>query len=280
MDRPRRRWIRSLLIVASGAVGAFVALGIPANAAGPVNGTVVAWDGLTLRAGPGTWADKHGILQNGTGVVIACQVTGERIAGNTRTTDRWDQLTNGWYVSDAFIERSEPIGVCTGSGRHEGSAFPPVTGGSAVGAWNAPVPYKGAPGFRTAERPDHDGVDLAAPRGTPIRAAAAGTVITVQCNTSEQSCDVDGSAQVRGCGWYLEIRHTGDIVTRYCHLLRRPSVAVGQWVEAGQVVGAVGTSGNSSGPHLHFEVHTGAPATRGNAVDPADFMRRANAAIT
>lgn len=55
---------------------------------------------------------------------------------------------------------------------------------------------------RTAERPTHDGVDLGAGRGTPIRAAAAGAVTVVRCNIvpATHGCDVDGSPNVRGCG--------------------------------------------------------------------------------
>ena len=81
-----------------------------------------------------------------------------------------------------------------------------------------------------------------------------------------------------GYGWYVDIVHAGNVTTRYCHLVRKPQVVVGQRIEAGGVIGFVGTSGNSSGPHLHFEVHTGSvPATHANAVDPIEFMRRAGA---
>ncbi len=94
------------------------------------------------------------------------------------------------------------------------------------------------------------------------------------------SCDVDGSAEVAGCGWYVEIQHPSNVVTRYCHQLVRPAVTVGEHVEAGQPIGVVGTSGNSSGPHLHFEVHVGpAPATSENAVDPAVFLRAHGVAV-
>jgi murein DD-endopeptidase MepM/ murein hydrolase activator NlpD len=56
-------------------------------------------------------------------------------------------------------------------------------------------------------------------------------------------------------------------------MVRRPSVTVGQTVAKGKVIGYVGTSGSSSGPHLHFEVHSGAPATHANAMNPIPFMR-------
>ncbi|MDQ1644866.1 MAG: hypothetical protein QOJ50_1050 [Cryptosporangiaceae bacterium] len=122
-------------------------------------------------------------------------------------------------------------------------------------------------GFRTPDRPTHNGVDLIAPRGTPIQAAADGIVITVLCQASSGTCDRDGGMSVRGCGWYVEVAHGGGVWTRYCHMGQRPSVVVGQHVTAGQLLGFVGSSGNSSGPHLHFEVHIG-----DQAIDPVPFM--------
>jgi murein DD-endopeptidase MepM/ murein hydrolase activator NlpD len=63
-------------------------------------------------------------------------------------------------------------------------------------------------------------------------------------------------------------------------MVRRPEVTVGQQVLVNQVIGFVGTSGHSTGPHVHFEVHFGTSrATRLNAIDPAEFMRRAGAPI-
>jgi murein DD-endopeptidase MepM/ murein hydrolase activator NlpD len=149
-----------------------------------------------------------------------------------------------------------------------------LVGGS---GWVAPVQAPIVSGFRTHDRPGHDGVDLAAARGTPIRAASAGVVVTVTCNASTSdgqpySCDRDGSPSIAGCGWYVEILHADRIVTRYCHQLRAPLVRVGQSVMAGQVIGVVGTSGNSSGPHLHFEVHDDYPANSDNAISPVEFM--------
>jgi murein DD-endopeptidase MepM/ murein hydrolase activator NlpD len=124
--------------------------------------------------------------------------------------------------------------------------------------WARPVPGSMSGGFRTANRPDHYGIDTTDGRGTAIRAAADGTVIVATCNATlggqPYSCDVDGSARVTGCGWYVDIMHAGGVVTRYCHLVARPDVAVGDQVVAGQQIGLVGTSGRSSGPHLHFEV--------------------------
>jgi murein DD-endopeptidase MepM/ murein hydrolase activator NlpD len=137
--------------------------------------------------------------------------------------------------------------------------------GAAISAqgWTQPVHGPVGSGFRTPDRPTHDGVDLIVPKGTPIHAAAAGVVTVVRCNAidvrtgGDWGCDRDGDPNLtRGCGWYVDIEHpggpTGTIVTRYCHQLVQPSVQVGQHVAAGEVIGLSGSSGHSSGPHLHF----------------------------
>src|SRR4029079_11375111 len=98
----------------------------------------------------------------------------------------------------------------------------------------------------------HEGVDLCAPAGTPIVAPAAGTVGSVR----------------RRCGYGLtiELVHTGGIVTRYAHC-RSANVRPGQQVEAGAQIGAVGSSGLATAPHLHFEV-----LVKGPPVDPIKFV--------
>jgi murein DD-endopeptidase MepM/ murein hydrolase activator NlpD len=220
---------------------------------------------LNARSGPSSANAKTGEIRNGTYISIVCQVIGQHVDGNVRATRIWDMLPNYSFVADAYISRRYfKIPVCD----------PATTGPTAKGAWMLPVTAGLVSGFRTASRPAHDGVDLAAARNTPIHAAAAGTVIRVTCNTPSNNCDVDGGIGVGGCGWYVEVQHPGNIVTRYCHMVRRPSVTVGQVVAKGAVLGYVGMSGNASGPHLHFEVHTYAPpATHANAVNPIYFMR-------
>lgn len=138
--------------------------------------------------------------------------------------------------------------------------------------WVRPVDAPVWGGFHNASNPAHEGVDLGADRGTPIRAAAAGTVVRVRCNVTPESwgCDQDGGSNIGGCGWYVDIAHSGGVYTRYCHMVQHPDVAVGQDVTAGQVIGISGSSGNSGRPHLHFEVHKGSEDY--NAVDPVAFM--------
>ena len=154
----------------------------------------------------------------------------------------------------------------------------------AASGWTVPVVARISSGWRTPDRPTHNGVDLAAARGTPIRAAASGIVIVAECNAHLASgawygCDRDGSLQVVGCGWWVEIRHADNVITRYCHMGSRPDVVVGQEVTAGQVIGQVGATGNVSGPHLHFEVHVNGDASYAGAVDPVTFMRQRGAPV-
>lgn len=152
------------------------------------------------------------------------------------------------------------------------------------GEWTHPVPagtFWG--GYRTSERPGHDGIDIGADKGAEIVAASAGTVIRSKCdaqlNGADYSCDVDGSAEVSGCGWYVDIEHADGTATRYCHMMSQPLVDVGDTVTTGQLIGYLGSSGNSGAPHLHYETHTGAPADSSNATDPIAFMSERGADV-
>ncbi|MFJ8829822.1 M23 family metallopeptidase [Micromonospora aurantiaca] len=102
----------------------------------------------------------------------------------------------------------------------------------------------------------HAGIDFAMPAGTPIHAAAAGTVV--------KAGDVGD-----GYGISVFIDHHNGYLTHYAHQSRL-AVAVGDTVKAGQVIGYEGSTGDSTGPHLHFEVHQGA---MWNQIDPAPFLR-------
>jgi murein DD-endopeptidase MepM/ murein hydrolase activator NlpD len=149
-----------------------------------------------------------------------------------------------------------------------------ATGGQVTASgWTAPVAgAKVGEGFGV-DRGDHRhaGVDLIVAKHTAITSVAAGTVIRVECDAGI-NCDRDGSSSTPGCGWYVDIRHDGGIISRYCHQLVRPLVSVGDHVAAGQQIGWSGTSGHSSGPHVHFEIHTGNVEASKGAVDPVPFM--------
>jgi murein DD-endopeptidase MepM/ murein hydrolase activator NlpD len=103
----------------------------------------------------------------------------------------------------------------------------------------------------------HDGIDLAAPLGTPVKTAGPGTVLY--------------AGEQKGYGLIVLVDHGGGLITLYAHNhdLR---VKSGQRVRDGQVVATVGESGRTSGPHLHFEVRRG-----GKPVDPLDLLGAAPA---
>lgn len=101
-------------------------------------------------------------------------------------------------------------------------------------------------------RRDHKGIDLAQPTGTPVYATADGMVSKAEPFSSY--------------GNYIQIEHGGELQTRYAHLSGY-AVAAGQQVMKGQLIGFVGTTGRSTGPHLHYEVRVA-----GIAVDPRPYM--------
>lgn len=104
----------------------------------------------------------------------------------------------------------------------------------------------------------HSGIDLMAPYGSPIRAAAAGKVIF--------------AGTYFGYGNMVDIQSDSGIVTRYGHMSAfSPNTRPGNAVSVGETIGLVGTSGQAHGPHVHFEVRIA-----GRAVDPAPFLALAN----
>jgi len=101
-------------------------------------------------------------------------------------------------------------------------------------------------------RRNHKGVDLAEPIGTPVYATADGVVSKAEPFSSY--------------GNYIQIEHGGELQTRFAHLSGYAVVA-GDQVRKGQLIGFVGSTGRSTGPHLHYEVRVA-----GEAVDPTPYM--------
>jgi murein DD-endopeptidase MepM/ murein hydrolase activator NlpD len=237
-----------------------------ASSTGEGSGTIATTGGrLNVRSEPSLSGTVVGTRDNGERLVLLCTLKGDKVSGTRRTTTVWNKVKGGGYVSDAYIKHIKVPAKCAPPKEELDSKV------ATVGEWRRPVTAAVWSGFHTKARPTHDGVDLAAPRGTRIRAAADGTVIVAMCNASTKNCDKDGSPKVMGCGWYVDILHAGGIVTRYCHMVSKPYVKVGQKVSRAEVLGRVGSSGNSSGPHLHFEVHV--PAKAGEDAEPTDPIK-------
>lgn len=151
--------------------------------------------------------------------------------------------TLGVWFQSKFLNRGEPA---------PGSTAPPVTAGSAAaiiptggGQFGDPVPggttisVWGDPRDGGARR--HEGIDIGAPRGTPIRSVAAGVV---------KYSTVSGR-----CGLGVSVDHGDGWRSVYCHL-NSSAVAGGDTVTRGQPIGTVGNTGNAATttPHLHFEL--------------------------
>jgi len=118
--------------------------------------------------------------------------------------------------------------------------------------------YAGFPHF-------HTGVDLAVPLGTPVFAAADGVVVLARPMT-------DGGGNLVGYGNYVILQHDTGLKTLYGHLLLI-GVREGDVVKRGQLIGLVGSTGNSTGPHTHFEVRVD-----NSPVDPMQLLPVTDAA--
>ncbi len=137
------------------------------------------------------------------------------------------------------------------------SSMPPPTGAT----YTDPLPTGqvispfGAP--RDGGKRTHEGIDIAAPRGTAIVAIAAGKVAR--------------HGDAGRCGLRVAITHPGGVESIYCHLNGIAPLQTGQAIYPGSVVGWVGTTGNATGttPHLHFEIRRS-----GRPVNPAPLIGR------
>jgi murein DD-endopeptidase MepM/ murein hydrolase activator NlpD len=103
-------------------------------------------------------------------------------------------------------------------------------------------------------RARHEGIDFVAPTGTPIVAAADGVVVVAEYHPE--------------FGNMIDIDHGAGLTSRYAHLSRL-DVAAGRLIKRGDEIGAVGSTGRSTGPHLHFEVRM-----LGVAQNPALFLKQ------
>ena len=138
------------------------------------------------------------------------------------------------------------------------STRPPVVGGNRY--FTHPCPgmsyqssYYGEVRHGIGDTRPHSGHDYAARRGTPIYAAAAGTVLIARYSSS--------------AGYWVVIDHGNGLTTKYMHMFEMPYVREGQKVVKGQHIGGVGTTGQSTGNHLHFQVEE-----YGKTVNPSKYL--------
>lgn len=179
--------------------------------------------------------------------------TAEEMREEYRFNARQDE-----YLTLLSAEEATPLwadllgGLATGE--PGGEILPPGSDTTlADGALQWPLPVAGTitspQGYRTdpitGETSYHSGTDIAVPEGTPILAAADGTV------TIANALDSWGG----GYGYYVKLDHGGGLTTLYAHC-SSICVTAGQQVKAGEVIAYVGQTGRATGPHLHFEVRS------------------------
>lgn len=197
------------------------------------------------------------VWQSGTdgnpGAVLTYQRDGNLtiVANNTAL---WSSGTSGRSAGRVYLDNSGTFRVhdAAGTARWESAVATagwvrPSAGGVSSGYGTRTHPVTGAKSF-------HDGVDLAPGCDSPIYAASSGTVGFAGWNG--------------GYGNYISINHAGGVITGYGHIVNGGiRVSAGQNVTAGQIIAYVGTTGTSTGCHLHFLVHNAAGSS-----DPVPFM--------
>ena len=282
---PRLRLIRLLVALAAGAllaVPAAHAAGRPAVAAlqvtlrhhhvyrGPVDGVL----GPRTTAAVARFQRKHGLTPDGVAGPKTRRAFG-RFAAHMLGSRPLARGMSGWDVAElqfALAWHGFPNATIDGGfGAHVERALKKfqhwshlpadgVAGPATFTALRAPLPrcpialawplraVIGSP-FGPRGTGFHPGLDLTAPAGTPIGAAWPGRVIFAAFNPN-------------GYGNLVEVAHGSGVITMYAHLSSF-SVRVGQKVASGTQLGRVGSTGEASGPHLHFEVRV-----RGAAVNP------------
>lgn len=219
----------TVAVPVTGFVGPSSTLAIPSRAVGGTG------------SGGVTWANQ-------TGSTIEAAALDGPVAAASRTKVRTPLQTTTCVAADTAADGGRSV-VATPV------LYWPLTRGS----------YTVASGFSMRISPIsgqllmHEGVDLSAALGTPIHAAADGTVVEVSSNYRS--------------GTVVKIKHTADdgstFYTAYLHeYMDDILVTVGQQVKAGQRIGAVGSNGWSTGPHLHFEVHDASDTP----IDPMPYM--------
>ena len=214
----------------------------------PLKLATIVFSGLAVTATPAIAQDSV-ISRPAEGIIQIDQIAPGSAASSTGAAPEtefsnlfasWEALEDGGIVTrDGVISYAPHAGVAVPSRM-------PVDGvrlTSGYGMRDHPILRK---------RRQHNGVDLAAARGTPVYATADGLI---------------GKAQYWGSyGNYVQIEHGGQLQTRYAHLSSY-TVNSGDMVRKGELIGYIGSTGRSTGPHLHYEVRVD-----GVPVDPRPYM--------
>lgn len=216
----------------------------------PVIYGYVTTESLNMRSEDGASSEIVGKLKFREKVQIVFQ--SDRVETIKNMKSPWllvkrDNGDEGW-VFGAFVSDDIPSKIDDDSGRTDWSMVMPASGrlSSRFGYRIDPVTKK--------RNTFHKGIDISAPAGTPVYAAESGTVF-------------DAGYKQSGYGNLIVIKHADDMATYYGHL-SKIAVSKNSKVKKGELIGNVGSTGKSTGPHLHFEVRKG-----GQALNPEDYVR-------
>jgi murein DD-endopeptidase MepM/ murein hydrolase activator NlpD len=218
-----------------------------------LNPNTILWANLEDLSNPFVMEVGHVLLIPPIDSVLHTVKEGDTVAKIAKLYKATPEAIVG-YAPNALASADDPLTVGAVLIVPDGDRTPPeqiVAAPSARGGTGTSAPWRAA-GFvwpsygRLTQRfwlPAHPAIDIGAPTGTPVVAADEGTVITA------------GWSSV-GYGNMILIRHPDGYVTLYAHL-NNIGVSYGDYVARGQRIGSVGSTGRSTGPHLHFEIQTG-----------------------
>jgi hypothetical protein len=210
-----------------------------------------------VNGGSGNWSTTWGSLAglSAGSTASASSTSTQAINGNSPFSGVLEGLTGGLYVTSAGIAAN--TAAMSSSSSSNTAFYSPLPSGRLTqdfGPTSETLEPSGTVNGVTYAH-YHNGIDLAAPLGTPVHAAADGTVTFA-------GKESDGAVIVK-------IRHDDGHVTLYGHLNPSLDVKVGDRVTAGETIGEVGLTGVTTGPHLHFGLYT----SGGTAIDPEPSIK-------
>jgi murein DD-endopeptidase MepM/ murein hydrolase activator NlpD len=213
---------------------------------------IAAGLGATVALGAGSAVAAHSSEQ---GDVFASQ-TAALLADSTRA--QADSQSKAAQAGEKAADRGEQGKASRSAERPDASKKADDWTKPVEGEYELSAGY-GNSGGRWAQK--HSGQDFAVPTGTPVNAVHGGTVVKAGPNGAG-----DGSSY----GNAIVIKHDDNTYSQYAHL-SKVDAKPGQQVKTGQEIGQSGSTGNSSGPHLHFEIRS--TADYGSGKDPVGVMR-------
>jgi murein DD-endopeptidase MepM/ murein hydrolase activator NlpD len=213
------------------------------------DGNLVLYRGQTAR-----WQS----VTSGSGHRLVMQTDGNLVMYNPANAVAWHTNTRASNANPRLVVQDDGNVVVL---HNNTAAWNTGTRTGAETTWTKPAigPFTSGYGMRNGSM--HNGVDIAPSCGQPIYAASGGTVTR--------------AGRANGYGNLIVIDHGGGIVTRYAHMYDAGIlVGVGNVVSSGQRIGTIGSFGDSTGCHLHFEVQL-----NGGFTDPEPFMRNRGVAL-